>query len=250
MPCLSSSRIPAESPSAPSSLHFEWLEEMPASCSGARAMHPARRANVLPPGHHAVLRDNGSGIQMMFQLLLISTCSIGSLPRTPGARRPLRANREDSPYIAWAQFLPITTSSISPAEREAAAVSFQRFGPDRAMQLYDRGLRRRCADARRSTQHGAGLQHAVRAARYAGDPLRDEIGMGENLALPERESVRTPCMERRAQTAASRSPTPADPVISEGVYGCEQVNVENATARSAVVPQLAGADDSPAQGDA
>jgi maltose alpha-D-glucosyltransferase/alpha-amylase len=96
------------------------------------------------------------------------------------------------------------------------------------MQLYDRGLRRRLAPMlgdRRNMELAYSMLFALPGTpviRYG-----DEIGMGENLALPEREAVRTPMQwsaERNGGfSLAERLP---HPVITEGVYGCEQVNVE------------------------
>ena len=62
-------------------------------------------------------------------------------------------------------------------------------------------------------------------------PMLEELvlnkGMGENLDLPEREAVRTPMQwsseHNGGFSLASRVP---NPVITGGVYGCEQVNVE------------------------
>jgi maltose alpha-D-glucosyltransferase / alpha-amylase len=55
----------------------------------------------------------------------------------------------------------------------------------------------------------------------------DEIGMGENLALKERDAVRTPMQWSNEKHAGfSTAPRLTMPVISDGLYGCEQVNVE------------------------
>lgn len=61
------------------------------------------------------------------------------------------------------------------------------------MQLYDRGIRRRLAPMlgdRRNME----LAYSMLLALPGTPVIRygDEIGMGENLALPEREAVRTP----------------------------------------------------------
>lgn len=57
----------------------------------------------------------------------------------------------------------------------------------------------------------------------------DEIGMGDDLSLPERESVRTP-MQWDATPNAGFSAAPRErlihPIIAEGEYGYEHVNVD------------------------
>ena len=56
----------------------------------------------------------------------------------------------------------------------------------------------------------------------------DEIGMGEDLSLPERNSVRTAMQwsdERHGGFSANPNQKLAVPIISEGAYGFKQVNV-------------------------
>jgi len=54
----------------------------------------------------------------------------------------------------------------------------------------------------------------------------DEIGMGDDLRLPERQCARTPMQwSTEPQGGFTKSPKPAVPVISEGAYGFEHVNV-------------------------
>ena len=56
----------------------------------------------------------------------------------------------------------------------------------------------------------------------------DEIGMGEDLSRPERDAVRTPMQWSNERNAGfSTAAALPNPVISDGVYGCEQVNVES-----------------------
>jgi maltose alpha-D-glucosyltransferase/alpha-amylase len=94
--------------------------------------------------------------------------------------------------------------------------------------LYDRGIRRRLAPMlgdRRNMELAYSMLFALPGTpviRYG-----DEIGMGENLALPEREAVRTPMQWSGERNGGfSLAQRLSNPVISEGVYGCEQVNVE------------------------
>jgi maltose alpha-D-glucosyltransferase/alpha-amylase len=55
----------------------------------------------------------------------------------------------------------------------------------------------------------------------------DEIGMGDDLSLPERNSVRTPMQwSDEPQAGFSTAKKTVLPVISEGPYSYERVNVE------------------------
>jgi maltose alpha-D-glucosyltransferase/alpha-amylase len=54
----------------------------------------------------------------------------------------------------------------------------------------------------------------------------DEIGMGDNLALPERNCARTPMQwSTEPHAGFTESDRPVSPVISGGPYGFEHVNV-------------------------
>jgi maltose alpha-D-glucosyltransferase/alpha-amylase len=54
----------------------------------------------------------------------------------------------------------------------------------------------------------------------------DEIGMGDNLELPERECGRTPMQwSTEPHGGFSKSDKPVKPVISGGAYGFEYINV-------------------------
>jgi maltose alpha-D-glucosyltransferase/alpha-amylase len=55
----------------------------------------------------------------------------------------------------------------------------------------------------------------------------DEIGMGDDLAQPEREAVRTPMQWSSDRNAGfSTAKRIVQPVVRKGPYGYEQVNVE------------------------
>ncbi len=54
----------------------------------------------------------------------------------------------------------------------------------------------------------------------------DEIGMGDDLSLPERSCARTPMQwSTEPNGGFTQNPKPHIPVISGGVYGYEHVNV-------------------------
>jgi len=106
---------------------------------------------------------------------------------------------------------------------------FAAFGPTKEMQLYNRGIRRRFApmvsDDRRRIELAYSLLFTL-----PGTPMLqygDEIGMGDDLSLPERECARTPMQwsaDRNGGFSTARRTIL--PVISDPIYGYQRVNVE------------------------
>jgi len=98
------------------------------------------------------------------------------------------------------------------------------------MQLYNRGIRRRMAPMLGNNRDRIELAHSL-ALTLPGTPVLrygDEIAMGEDLSLKERDSIRTPMQWSNARNGGfSSAPTDrlALPVISGGEFGYERVNV-------------------------
>ena len=120
------------------------------------------------------------------------------------------------------------------------------------MQLYDRGIRRRLAPMlgdRRNMELAYSMLFSLPGTpviRYG-----DEIGMGENLALPEREAVRTPMQWSGERNGGfSLAEAAAESGDHRRCLRLRAGQCREAAPRSAVVSQLARAHDSPAQGDA
>jgi maltose alpha-D-glucosyltransferase/alpha-amylase len=107
---------------------------------------------------------------------------------------------------------------------------FKRFAPSKRMQLYDRGIRRRLAPMLGGDRRLLELAFAVLLA-LPGTPVvfyGDEIGMGVDLSLRERDAVRTP-MQWSSRVNAGFSTAPRAqlvlPAISRGPYSFRDVNV-------------------------
>ena len=117
------------------------------------------------------------------------------------------------------------------ADGERADV-FAAFAPKKAMQLYGRGVRRRLAPMLGGER--ARIECALSLLlTMPGTPVLyygDEIGMGENLALPERHAVRTPMQwssERNGGFSTARRDDLCVPVVSRGPFGYRAVNVDD-----------------------
>ena len=105
---------------------------------------------------------------------------------------------------------------------------FKKFGPDKNMQLYDRGIRRRLAPMLGGDRRRLELAYSLMCTLPGTPVIRygDEIGMGDNLDLPERNCARTPMQwSTEPHAGFTESDKPCSPVIDKGPYGYEHVNV-------------------------
>jgi maltose alpha-D-glucosyltransferase / alpha-amylase len=113
---------------------------------------------------------------------------------------------------------------LSDAER---ARVFQAFAPEKGMQLYDRGIRRRLAPMLDGDRRRLELAYSLLFSLPGTPVIRygDELGMGEDLRLPERACARTPMQwSTEPQAGFSKARKTVLPVISDGPFGYEKVN--------------------------
>jgi maltose alpha-D-glucosyltransferase/alpha-amylase len=187
-------------------------------------------ANVLPKDTLDYFGRAGDGIHMMFNFFVnqqlfytLATADVAPLVDA------LRATKKLPPTAQWAQFLRNHDElDLGRLADEQRAKVFARFGPTPEMQLYARGIRRRLAPML-GNQQQLELAYSVMFSLPGTPVIRygDEIGMGDDLTLNERDAVRTPMQwNNEPQAGFSTSPNPIHPVISQGPYTYEQVNVE------------------------
>src|SRR5512136_1866033 len=129
----------------------------------------------------------------------------------------------------WATFLrchdELTLEMVTPEERE---YMWNFYAPEPRMRL-NLGIRRRLAPLLGNDRRRIQLANSL-LLTFIGSPFLyygDEIGMGENIWLEDRDGVRTP-MQWSAAENAGFSDAPAGqlyaPVIDDAVYGYQQVN--------------------------
>ncbi len=111
--------------------------------------------------------------------------------------------------------------------------TFAAFAPEENMQIFGHGIRRRLAPMLGNNRQQLELCYSLMFS-LPGTPLIQygaEIGMGDDLSLPGRISVRTPMQWSSVQKNGGFSTAPADklvrPVISGGPYGFEEVSVRD-----------------------
>jgi maltose alpha-D-glucosyltransferase/alpha-amylase len=186
-------------------------------------------ANVLPETDLQYFGDDGDRLHMMFnfqvnQNLFYALAAADCRPLIAA----LEATRQDQPTVQWGNFLrnhdELDLGRLSDPQRQAV---FQAFGPDPDMQLYQRGIRRRLAPMLGGDRARLELAYSLLMTLPGTPVIRygDEIGMGDNLRLPERNSARTPMQWSDEPNAGfTKSDAPVLPVISEGQFGFERVN--------------------------
>jgi len=143
--------------------------------------------------------------------------------------KALAATKPRPASAQWGLFLrnhdELDLGRLTKAQRD---VVFKSFGPDKDMQLYDRGIRRRLAPMLGSDRRRLELAYSLMCTLPGTPVIRygDEIGMGDNLDLPERNCARTPMQwSMEPQGGFTKSDKPCSPVIDKGPYGYEHINV-------------------------
>jgi maltose alpha-D-glucosyltransferase/alpha-amylase len=185
-------------------------------------------ANV-PPRESAAYFAAGDGLHMMFnfwvnQHLFYALASGDARPLA----RALRATARLPQSAQWALFLrnhdELDLGRLPNEHREAC---FAAFAPEPNMQLYGRGIRRRLAPMLAEPKR-IQLAYSLLFSLPGTPVIRygEEIGMGEDLALKERYAIRTPMQWSGERNGGfSTAERTVFPVLKEGPYGYEHVNV-------------------------
>lgn len=177
--------------------------------------------------------SDGDELSMQFDFLGMQAfyLSMARQDARPLAKA-LRARPRIDPDNQWANFVrnhdELTLDKLSDAERQEV---LDAFGPEPDLQLFDRGLRRRLPPMLHGDPRRLRLAYSLMFAT-PGTPVLfygEEIGMGENLDIEGRMSVRSPMQwSRREHGGFSTAPARklARPVTS-GAYGPDRVNVSD-----------------------
>ena len=187
-------------------------------------------ANVLPDTDMHYFGTAGERVQMMFNFevnqhlfLAMATADSRSL------KRAMQWTKKRPATAQWGQFLrnhdELDLGRLKDKERNAV---FAAFGPEPEMQLYDRGIRRRLAPMLEGDRRRLELAYSLMITLPGTPVIRygDEIGMGDNLKLPERNCARTPMQwSTEPHAGFTKSDKPVLPVIDAGPYGFEHINV-------------------------
>ena len=187
-------------------------------------------ANVPPDESLRYFGEDGERLQMMLNFpvnqRLFYALATADLEPLIWA---LEQTRKRPSNAQWVQFLrshdELDLGRLTVEQRQKV---FDAFGPTPRMQLYDRGIRRRLAPMLGNNRRHLELAFSLLFS-LPGTPMMqygDEIGMGDDLRLPERECARTPMQwtsDRHGGFSTGRRTVL--PVIRDEVYGYQRVNV-------------------------
>ena len=192
-------------------------------------------ANVEPDQLVQFFGDGGGSsnrIHMLFDFMLNGRLVLALARENPEV---VIDALQDTPKLPrggqWATFLRNHDEiDLSRLTAEQRAEVFAKFGPDETMQLYGRGIRRRLAPMLGNDRRRIELAYALQFSLRGTPVLRygEEIGMGDDLAQPGRNAIRTPMQWSYLPNGGFSTAATKDlvrPVVSGGDFGYETVNV-------------------------
>ena len=174
-------------------------------------------------------------VQMLFSFLLNQHLFL-ALARQEAEPlvRGMRLAPVPPPTGQWANFLrnhdELDLGRLTDDERQEV---FRAFAPDPDMQLYERGIRRRLPPMLGGDRRRIEMAYSLLFSLPGTPVLRygEEIGMGDDLSLPERESVRTVMQwsnEKDGGFSTSEPDRLVHRIINDGPFGCAAgVDVED-----------------------
>jgi maltose alpha-D-glucosyltransferase/alpha-amylase len=186
-------------------------------------------ANVLPDTDMEYFGRDGDRMHMMFnfqvnQHLFYALAASDARPLA----QSLVATRARPATAQWGLFLrnhdELDLGRLTSQQRQTV---FAAFGPEPGMQLYARGIRRRLAPMLDGDRRRIELAYSLMFTLPGTPVIRygDELGMGDDLSLPERQCARTPMQWSDEPNAGfTRKARPLVPVISEGPFGYPHLN--------------------------
>jgi maltose alpha-D-glucosyltransferase/alpha-amylase len=186
-------------------------------------------ANVMPRTDMQYFGDDGDRMHMMFNFQVnqnlfyaLASADVRSLIKALEKTEPRPASGQ------WGLFLrnhdELDLGRLTEKQRQTV---FDAFGPNPEDQLYNRGIRRRLAPMLGGDHRRIELAYSLMFTLPGTPVVRygDELGMGDDLDLPERVCCRTPMQwSTEPNGGFTKSNKPVVPVIDKGPYGFAHVN--------------------------
>jgi maltose alpha-D-glucosyltransferase/alpha-amylase len=175
--------------------------------------------------------EDGDELTMCFDFIGMQKMYL-SLARSDPAElvKALRERPEPPEEAQWGTFVrnhdELTLDKLTEDEKQEV---FAAFGPEKDMQLYGRGLRRRLPPMLDNNQARLKMVYSL-LFTLPGTPVLfygEEIGMGENLAAEGRNAVRSPMQWTRGLNGgfSTADPDQLAGLMVEGELSPEHVNV-------------------------
>jgi len=186
-------------------------------------------ANVRPQTDLQYFGEYGERLQMMFnfqvnQYLFYALAAADA----PALAKAMERTKERPQSAQWGVFLrnndELDLGRLSDEQRQKV---FEEFAPDKSMQLYDRGIRRRLPPMLNGDQRRLRMAVSLMFALPGTPVIRygDELGMGDDLSLDERQAVRTPMQwSTEPHGGFSKADKTILPVIEKGPWGYQSIN--------------------------
>jgi maltose alpha-D-glucosyltransferase / alpha-amylase len=187
-------------------------------------------ANVPPDESLNYFGEQGDRLQMMLNFWVNQRLfyALASADTRPLKQALLDTARRPDP-AQWGMFLrthdELDLGRLTKTQRRTV---FKAFGPQKRMQLYNRGIRRRLAPMLGNDRRHIELAYSLMFSLPGTPVMRygDEIGMGDDLTLPERYAARTPMQwspDRHGGFSTARRIIRR--VVDDPIYGYRHVNV-------------------------
>jgi trehalose synthase len=187
--------------------------------------------NLAPEEQRKFFGDeDGDELQLVFsftvnQAMYLAFAREDAYPLT----RALEALPPIPEDCQWANFVrnhdELTLDKLSEEERQEV---FDAFGPEKDVQLYGRGIRKRLPTMLGGDERRIRLAYSL-AFSLPGTPVLfygEEIGMAENLAIEGRYSVRSPMQwSSEHQAGFTTAEKAGRPVVEDGPFGYRELNV-------------------------
>ncbi|MCC9135810.1 alpha-amylase family protein [Pontibacter silvestris] len=171
-------------------------------------------------------------MHMMFNFLLNQHLFLGLAQKKGTAiAEGLRILPGKAYTSQWLNFLRHHDElNLEDLKKEEQQDVFEKFAPEENMRIFERGIRRRLAPMLHGDRHRIELAYSLLFS-LPGTPVIQygaEIGMGDDLSLPERNSVRTVMQWSPEENAGFSDAPPVQwprPVIDKGDFAYQHVNV-------------------------
>ena len=186
----------------------------------------------LPPEETSRYFGDGNQLGLLFDFM--TPCYVFAALASEDSQlieRALTLLAEPPPRCGWANFLRnLDELDFSQVPSSIKDIAFDAYATDKKAIVHDRGIRRRLAPMLNGDHARIAMVLSLLLS-LPGAPVLiygDEIGLGDDLDRPDRQSVRVPMQWSAKRHGGFTTAAPArhiQPMVSEGPYSYRAVNV-------------------------